>query len=163
MQTEPPTAVPPKRKRRWFQFSLRTLLIVVTLLAAICGIVTPEWKFASERAALIERTVAAGGIVGKSDAPLPNGPNWIQRALGDSVIEFIAAPALATDEELSQLRTMFPEAQIGLAPATKWTLIQNVHFDIFVPKPNRPTSSGANNADIRRFFFSREGSQSVGE
>jgi hypothetical protein len=28
MQTEPPKADPPKRKRRWFQFSLRTLMIV---------------------------------------------------------------------------------------------------------------------------------------
>ena len=32
MQAEPPKADPPKRKRRWFQFSLRTLMIVVTLL-----------------------------------------------------------------------------------------------------------------------------------
>jgi hypothetical protein len=29
----PKAADPPKRKRRWFQFSLRTLLIGVTLLA----------------------------------------------------------------------------------------------------------------------------------
>ena len=28
---------PPKRRRRWFQFSLRTLMIVVTLLAVACG------------------------------------------------------------------------------------------------------------------------------
>jgi hypothetical protein len=34
MQTDPSKAAPPKRKRRWFQFSLRTLLIAVTLLAA---------------------------------------------------------------------------------------------------------------------------------
>jgi hypothetical protein len=27
MQTEPPKADPPKRKRRWFQFSLRSLMI----------------------------------------------------------------------------------------------------------------------------------------
>ena len=33
MQAEPSKAEPPKRKRRWFQFSLRTLLIGVTLLA----------------------------------------------------------------------------------------------------------------------------------
>ena len=33
MQTEPSKADPPKRKRRWFQFSLRTLMIGVTLLA----------------------------------------------------------------------------------------------------------------------------------
>ena len=35
MEAEPTKAEPPKRKRRWFQFSLRTLLIVVTLLAVV--------------------------------------------------------------------------------------------------------------------------------
>ena len=34
MQTEPPNAEPPKRKRRWFQFSLRTQMI----LKLICGV-----------------------------------------------------------------------------------------------------------------------------
>jgi uncharacterized membrane protein YidH (DUF202 family) len=34
MEAEPPIADSPKHKRRWFQFSLRSLLIVVTLLAA---------------------------------------------------------------------------------------------------------------------------------
>jgi hypothetical protein len=33
MQTEPPDSATPKRKRRWFQFSLRTPMIVVTMLA----------------------------------------------------------------------------------------------------------------------------------
>jgi hypothetical protein len=37
MQAEQPKADPPKRKRRWFQFSQRTLLIGVTLLAVVCG------------------------------------------------------------------------------------------------------------------------------
>jgi hypothetical protein len=37
MQTEPPKADAPKRKRRWFQFSLRTMMIVVTLLAIYFG------------------------------------------------------------------------------------------------------------------------------
>jgi hypothetical protein len=27
MESEPPTAEPPKRRRRWFQFSLRSLMI----------------------------------------------------------------------------------------------------------------------------------------
>jgi hypothetical protein len=39
MQAEPPQAEPPKRKRRWFQFSLRTLLIVIAIMAiqiAVC-------------------------------------------------------------------------------------------------------------------------------
>ena len=34
MQTEPSKADPPKRQRRWSQFSLRTLMIGVTLCAA---------------------------------------------------------------------------------------------------------------------------------
>jgi hypothetical protein len=33
MQSEPLKAEPPKRKRRWFQFSLRTLLAVMTVAA----------------------------------------------------------------------------------------------------------------------------------
>ena len=33
MQTEPPKAAPPKRKRRWFQFSLRTLMMAMLLVA----------------------------------------------------------------------------------------------------------------------------------
>jgi hypothetical protein len=37
MQTEPPQAGPPKRKRRWYQFSLRTLLIGVTVVALLAG------------------------------------------------------------------------------------------------------------------------------
>jgi hypothetical protein len=35
MQTELPKADPPKRKRRWFQFSLRSLMIVVTVVACL--------------------------------------------------------------------------------------------------------------------------------
>ncbi len=37
MEAEPTKAAPPKRKRRSFQFSLRTLLIGVTVLAVLCG------------------------------------------------------------------------------------------------------------------------------
>jgi hypothetical protein len=32
-QNDPPKADPPNRKRRWFQFSLRTLMFGVTLVA----------------------------------------------------------------------------------------------------------------------------------
>jgi hypothetical protein len=36
MQIEPPKAEPPKRKRRWFQFSLRTLMIFTLICAVAC-------------------------------------------------------------------------------------------------------------------------------
>jgi hypothetical protein len=41
MQTELPNAEPPKRKRRWFQFSLRDLLALVALAALACAIAFP--------------------------------------------------------------------------------------------------------------------------
>jgi hypothetical protein len=37
MQSEPPKAERPKRKRRWLQFSLRTLLIFTMICAIGCA------------------------------------------------------------------------------------------------------------------------------
>jgi hypothetical protein len=47
MQTEALKAEPPKRKRRWFQFSLRTLFLAMTILAVQCAVCFPalkEWQ-----------------------------------------------------------------------------------------------------------------------
>ena len=52
MQTESPKAAPPKRKRRWFQFSLRSLMIVVMLLAVPLGYVGWQAKIVRERKAM---------------------------------------------------------------------------------------------------------------
>ena len=54
MPTEPPKAEPPKRNRRWFRFSLRTLMIGVTLLAVACAYVGWQAKIVGERRALRE-------------------------------------------------------------------------------------------------------------
>src|ERR1700682_1572334 len=53
-----PKADPPKRKRRWFQFSLRSLLLVVTLLAILCGYVGQQVEFVRAR----EVMAAAPGV-----------------------------------------------------------------------------------------------------
>jgi hypothetical protein len=42
MQTEPPKADPPKRKRRWFQFSLRSLLVFKTIYDSTKSVVGRE-------------------------------------------------------------------------------------------------------------------------
>ena len=52
MQSEPSKADPPKRKRRRFQFRLRTLMIGVTLVAALaacCRYVDRETSIVNER------------------------------------------------------------------------------------------------------------------
>jgi hypothetical protein len=54
MQTEPP-----KRKRRWFQFSLRTLMIGVTLLAAVCWVDIDRSRLIRERDEAIQKQANA--------------------------------------------------------------------------------------------------------
>ena len=48
------TAEPQKPRRRWFQFRLRTLLIVVELLGAACGYVAHEAQVVRERTRLAD-------------------------------------------------------------------------------------------------------------
>ena len=69
MEAEPPKAEPPKRKRRWFQFSLRTLMIVVTLLAIPGGYVGWQAKIVRDRNAMLE----AGRDGPVVDSTLDNG------------------------------------------------------------------------------------------
>jgi hypothetical protein len=57
VQTDPTNSNPPKRKRRWFQFSLRTLMIGVTLLAMVCGYVGRQTKIVRERTQFVERSI----------------------------------------------------------------------------------------------------------
>jgi hypothetical protein len=47
METEPTKAEPPKRKRRRFQFRLRTLFLAATIVAvqcAVCLSMLKEWQ-----------------------------------------------------------------------------------------------------------------------
>ena len=57
MQTDPPNAEPPKRKRRWYQFSLRTLFIVVTVVAIYCPFgarVVRDWQGREQQQHLLD-------------------------------------------------------------------------------------------------------------
>ena len=74
MQTEPPKAEPPKRQRRWFQFSLRTLLIGVTLLAVTCWIVVDRQRLIRERDEALQRAVRAEESVEAVEAVLKAKP-----------------------------------------------------------------------------------------
>jgi hypothetical protein len=89
MQTEPgkgdvAKTDPPKRKRRWFQFSLRTLIVVMAIVAVQCAVCLPmlrEWKERDEyRRELVRRTIHF-----MSASPRAQGPTikaaltWLRR------------------------------------------------------------------------------------
>jgi hypothetical protein len=51
---------PSNRKRRWFQFSLRSLLIVVTIFCVFGGWLGNEYRIVCERNALVHRILTNG-------------------------------------------------------------------------------------------------------
>jgi hypothetical protein len=94
MEAKPPKADPPKRKRRWFQFSLRTLMT----FTAICAIASAWLGKRIEQKRKERESVAAivklGGIVrydyqcDPSRIGFPNaeppGPHWLRNLLGEN-------------------------------------------------------------------------------
>jgi hypothetical protein len=138
MQTEPSKADPPKRKRRWFQFSLRTLLIVVTVLAVVCAYVGWQAKIVREREAMLIRLHGFGGdfiTSAKIQNLIDSGwwrsePSdwrsdlnddqhhtvpWIRRWLGDQPIIAMWVPRSIERNAAEEIMGAFPEARISRA------------------------------------------------
>jgi hypothetical protein len=112
MQTESPKADPPKRKRRWFQFSLRTLMIGVALLAIPCGCVGWQAKIVRERMAMSERIKKVDhGDCWFFDEDLSGRVPWIRRFLGDKTCMSIWVAGVS-DEEFAAIKAAFPEADL---------------------------------------------------
>ncbi len=97
MQTEPSKAEPPKRKRRWFQFSLRSLLIVALFCAVAsnwAGMYLKQKWTKQEAANLI---VSEGGYVlydyGSKGSPW--GPSWLRKLLGENFFDEVTEVCLS--------------------------------------------------------------------
>jgi hypothetical protein len=123
---------PPKRKRRWFQFRLRTLLIVVTLFCAAGGYVIQQKKFVNDRWEIrYAVTKMNGGADGyhrtfidlwsanDAEHSLP----WLRTVFGDQSVRSIGLPVDVPLEFRNRVREMFPEADViaiaGLVPGNK--------------------------------------------
>jgi hypothetical protein len=127
MPTEPPNAEPPKRQRRWFQFSLRTLLIGVTLLAVPCAYVGWQIKIVQERRSMLARIASTGGEVmmlpsapGVTYSPVVNHNGKLvpdcgvisafRHWLGDEAVVYIKPPASMGKEDIERIVALFPDA-----------------------------------------------------
>jgi hypothetical protein len=121
MQTEPSKAEPPKRKRRWIQFSLRSLMIGGTLLAIPCGYVGWQKKIVADRWALRFEIKKMGptdngnakGLIDRTNANEPERAiPWLRLLLGDQAIRFVALPTNISKAYLERVKETFPEADI---------------------------------------------------
>jgi hypothetical protein len=125
MQTKPPEADPPKRKRRWFQFSLRTLLVVM-LVAGVCArlLVTK----AHRQKAAVETILRGGGTVyydyqhveggGYDPRREPPGPFWLRKLLGDDFFTNVEYATAVTDDGLEQFEGLSRLDHVGCGRET---------------------------------------------
>jgi hypothetical protein len=113
MEAEPPKADPPKRKRRLFQFSLRTLMIftlIVAIPSAWFGIKIEQKRRERDAVELIVKlggtayfdfqTDSSGGYIEDATAP---GPQWVRDVFGENLysnVSVVFLPDTMTDADL---------------------------------------------------------------
>ncbi len=105
--------------RRRFQFRLRTLMIVVTLLALPCGYVGWQAKIVRERKVLRE-TVIGSFVTAEDFSKMVQGGafkletlphvSWLRRLLGDEAIVTISVFKV---DDVDAVRVAFPEAEVN--------------------------------------------------
>lgn len=120
MQIEPSKAEPPKPKRRRYQFSLRTLMILILVIAVPCALLGRKIERKRRERAALKVIEECGGYViydyqreeqggVKSEPP---GPKWLRDMLGDDffgeVIGFSSQSA-ADDAEMARLKDALGE------------------------------------------------------
>jgi hypothetical protein len=113
------TTTPPRR-RRWYQFGLRTMFVVVTVFAVWLGW---ELKFVRERDKSRRWIVENGGDISSIIAMTVDGsanvhfespanlPFW-RRWMGDELIGSIWLAAEPSEADIRRLRRQFPEAKV---------------------------------------------------
>ena len=120
MQTEPPKADPPKRKRRWFQFSLRTLLIFTLICAIPCAWLGRRIEQKRRERDAVSAIRTLGGSVTYDYEPRaePFGPAWLRQLFGDDffseVVEVSLAATKVTDGDLKILKEFHELTDVNL-------------------------------------------------
>jgi hypothetical protein len=111
----------PPKPRSWFRFSLRTMFIAVTLVAALGSWLASEYLTTRKREHLLERmnkcvVTSDPYIPGLKEAQLAH-TGWIRWTLGgEDYKKFtVSTGMLSSDKE--ELQRLFPEASIVVIPS----------------------------------------------
>ena len=127
METEPSKAEPPKRKRRWYQFSLRSLLVFTAVIAVTCGWLGKRTVRKQIEQSAINALRRKGPIFTSYDYrtgpnATPPGPRWARWLLGDNYFREVEIVNLSgprfEDEDLTNVRE-FPYLSLLALLGTK--------------------------------------------
>ena len=123
---EPPVAAQKHSKRRWFQFSLRTLMI----FTLICAVASAWLGIKIDQKRKEREAVAAIGKLGGKVAydydwiigGKPPGPDWLRHLFGENIFsEVVEVDLLAasnvTDAELEHLKALTHLQSLNLTGA----------------------------------------------
>jgi hypothetical protein len=99
----------PNRKRRWYQFRLRTLMIFVLISAIPCALLGRKFERKRHEREIVDSIKKAGGTVlyeyELDPGTPPPGPEWLRRLLGDDFFANIDSASFdrAGDSEVETL------------------------------------------------------------
>ena len=107
---------PGGHRRRYFHYSLRLLLVVVTLLGILMGRVAVRMREAEGQRRAVEAIRKAGGSVAYDWQVLgqkgPSQPHWLRKLFGEdyfaNVVEVILDSSAATDATLDHFQYLTP-------------------------------------------------------
>jgi hypothetical protein len=101
MEAVTPKVDPPKHKRRWFQFSLRSLLIFTLLCAVGSAWVAQRMERKRQEREAVDAIRGIGGTVEYDyTGAEPPGPAWLRRLLGDNFFSEVIGVQLPGDYSL---------------------------------------------------------------
>ena len=118
MEAEPLNTDLPKRKRRWFQFRLRTLMVGITLLCAACAVWIPGIREQRELAAFTrERDEFVNAHPEYSFELSSEGGQWVftmdrRKVQLERCYSTVALPLNSTIMDREQAAILFPEANV---------------------------------------------------
>jgi hypothetical protein len=138
---------PPKRKRRWFQFSMRTLLIGVVIVAIPCAWLGRRIDEKRKERRAVETIRKLGGAVyynyemetdfeppqDRHFSAEPYGSGWLRKILGD---DFFSDPTVAmvagddwSDDDLACFEALPTLKSFRLGPALRITDVGLAHLE----------------------------------
>ena len=123
MTTDRRKADTPQRKRRWVQFSLRTLLIGVALLAVPLGYVGWRAKIVRHRSWVLSHfgnrkwPAVIPVELWESQESLP----WIRRVLGDRAHSRLEVDRTVPESDFIAIKDAYPEASVVRSDLSGWT------------------------------------------